>query len=117
MSCPDGIQLDLLIGKNVQDDKDMEFEMVDELNGDKFFVEDSAKDMLNDINVPKNGTGVTQISELAKITKQDGERSGSSPKNKRLPAQTDLRRFRSQSENITACTIFKFLESRTLLKN
>jgi len=88
-SCPNGPTLNIWVGNTMKDS--FGFEMIEESDAELF-----------NLDEPE------QLTKKKSITKASDDDLSLT---KKKSNGNDFRRFRSQSENITACTIFKFMES------
>lgn len=119
MSCPADTQLNIWVSGQ-SNDLD-EFQMIDENDGgEAFALNDDTNSEIEEAEERDKVSGslLGALKPIGGSKKMDLERDLFSPKRAKNPQPVpDMRRFRSQSENLTACTIFKFLENRTLMQN
>lgn len=95
-SCPNGPTLDIWVGKSYKNDTG--FEMIEENDGE-FSNETDGQIKFNEQRQSKGD--LMEVIPTPTLSKKTSNTS-------------DFKRVRSQSENITACTIFKFMESKAL---
>lgn len=109
-SCPNGPTLNVWVNNGFQDDG--HFEMIEENDGDLFNLND---DQNFEKSYGVNNKHISTLMTQEKITtiEIDSQKTLTIQKRKSNNG-LELKRFRSQSENITACTIFKFLEGGQL---
>ena len=105
MSCPPDGQLNIWLDSRY-DDEIGEFQLVDESNGYSWFPDDDEGNI--ESKKVEKGSNSAKLNEDQQL---------SSDKLGKQKAQKDVRRFRSQNEYITACTIFRFLEKKNLLNS
>ena len=99
-SCPNGPTLNIWVGNGNKNDYG--FEMIEENDGDRFDLNDEPDTQIK-VNEYKNPN-----SELMDVIPT------STIASKKITTSSEIKRFRSQSENITACTIFKFMDTKPL---
>ena len=112
LSCPTGMQLNVWVGTAFEEEH--EFEMIEESNETAFHLNDDILTNETDKDMEEEDQyNMNADLNHAKPSLNKQPSNISQPKIKGC----EIRRMRSQSENITACTIFKFLENRTFAQN
>ena len=97
-SCPNGPTLNIWVGNK----NDYGFEMIEENDGDMLNLNDEPEVQSKFIEYKNTNADLMEVIPLTTNL------------SKKTSNNLDFKRIRSQSENITACTIFKFMESKPL---
>ena len=99
-SCPNGPTLNIWVGNGNRNNYG--FEMIEENDGDLLNLNDEPEAQIKFNDYKKPNAELMEVIPTSTIL------------SKKASNNSDFKRFRSQSENITACTIFKFMDTKPL---